>query len=253
MSGQSLILISGWAHTASALDALAGRLSDSFRVVSTSTNELWAGSKTDSPHIDGLLSLLQRTGGKPVLAGWSMGGMLALEAAVRYPDAMSALVLISSTARFCSLDGELTGAPRARLRAMARALKRDRAGVLRGFFEETARPGEEPELDARVSAACAMDVRELAAGLNYLENFDVRRDLFRVSIPALAIHGKSDRIVPWQASSFLKSHLPNCCLVFDEESGHGLPIRKPDVTASEILRFIEREAAGGTPAATEST
>lgn len=245
MKDAALILVSGWAHPPAALDGLAARLSSGFAVKTTSTHELCVKSRNSaSPYVEGLVALLEEAGGKPIVVGWSMGGMVALETAARRPESIGALVLIGASARFCRDQDFPEGVPAPHVRAMAQELKRDRRLTLKRFFERAAAPGIEPEaaLEAKLSAAGDISVGELIRGLEYLERFDVRSELPRIKTRALALHGKNDGVVPWQAAGFLGARLPSCLCAWDYESGHDLPVRNPEPAALKILAFA---GAGG--------
>lgn len=237
MNKPTLILISGWACTPPVLSGLAEQLERRFLVITTSTGELWSGSPKDSPYTGGLLELLKSVGTNAIVTGWSMGGMVALETAIRHPGLIRFLVLIGACARFCSAPGNPVGVQPAQLRSMAREMKRNRQQVLSRFFENVAAPELDQELEAKVYSACAMDSAELRSGLDYLQHFDMTTGTARIAGSTLIIHGRADRIIPWQAGLLLNSRLPGSRFVLDDASGHALPIQKPEHVAEEILGF----------------
>ncbi len=241
MSRSSLILIAGWAHTAAALGGLADRLAPYFDVTTTSAYELWSDRPNDrsSIYAASLVAMLEGYEKPPVAVGWSMGGMIALEAAALRPELMSALVLMGAGARFCAGPGFPGGATEASVRAMARHLKRNRELTLRRFFEQVAAPErDDPSaIGEKIEAASLIDDARLIHGLEYLRTFDAGRDLARIVLPVLALHGKKDCIVSWTAAESLGARMPSCRCVFEEKSGHDLPARMPEFTAAAILGF----------------
>ncbi len=241
MSRPSQILIAGWAHTASALDGLTKRLAPNFDIMTISADDLWSDRPNgrSSVYAASLVSMLESYEKPPIVAGWSMGGMIALEAATRRPALLSALVLIGAGARFCAGPDSPGGATETSVCAMARHLKKNRELTLRRFFERAAAPeGDNPSaIGERIEAASLIDDARLLHGLEYLRTFDAGHDLEHIPVPAFALHGRKDCIVPWQSAEFLRSRMPSCRCFFDEKSGHDLPIRKPGFTAAAILDF----------------
>lgn len=57
-------------------------------------------------------------------------------------------------------------------------------------------------------------------------------------IPALVMHGKNDRMIPYQHAEMLAKHLPGCQLVIVDEAGHMLPLEYPQLVSDELLRLI---------------
>ncbi len=241
MNKPSLILIAGWAYTASALGGLAKQLAPDFDVTTTTAGELWSEQTSEqcSIYAASLVSMLKRYKIPPLVAGWSMGGMIAIEATTLYPELMNALVLMGAGSRFCEGPGFPCGAPEASVRAMARHVKKNRELTLRRFFEQAAAPASDDHRGAgqKIEAASLINDASLLHGLEYLQKFDAGPGLTRITVPTLALHGKKDCIVPWTAAQSLAERMPSCRCIFDEEAGHDLPVRKPEFAATAILDF----------------
>jgi pimeloyl-ACP methyl ester carboxylesterase len=84
-----------------------------------------------------------------------------------------------------------------------------------------------------------MGIEQLIHGLEYLRKMDLRDRLKGVEIPTLIIHGRDDRIVPWQAGAWLNRSLPNSRIIIHEGVGHDIAERQPVVVASQIRTFLE--------------
>lgn len=245
MKRRSLILIAGWAHTAQALDGLASALRATYEVrVSTSSEIVTEKSFNTSSYAKGFKSEVAKLNGKnnsSVVVGWSAGGVAALEAASENPDLINGLVLISATPKFCTEGGYPWGVPPRNLRAMILEIRRDPKTVLDRFFQDVSWPVVEPEpcRKEKVNAACHMGIERLVDGLHYLQNTDLRDRLEALQIPTLVIHGRKDRIVPWQAGAWLNHSLPNSRIIIHEGVGHDICRQQPVVLASEIMEFLE--------------
>ncbi|MBI2441594.1 MAG: alpha/beta hydrolase [Lentisphaerae bacterium] len=135
-----IILIAGWGFSSKAMLGLKEAL-PGYSIEITSTTELGRTQATDaSPRAPGLSryalalgDLLRRYAGGAGVIGWSMGGIVALETAQKYPELIERLVIIGGTARFCALNNKFPGVSPAALRAMAFGLRRTPEKVLSDY------------------------------------------------------------------------------------------------------------------------
>lgn len=239
-----LIIIPGWAHDSSAMEELRKRLENSADVLSISTGDLWsAATETCAPssYAQNLAKLIEKSGSKAFIAGWSLGGMIAMETAAYRPDLVAGLVMISSTVKFRTGSNWTSGVSGGALRAMIAMLKHNPRGVFAAFFKNVARPlGENEEaITLKIEKACAMNPLELLSGLEYLFKTDLRNETTKLNIPALVLHGKQDTVIPAEAGAALKSLLPISGIRVYENCGHGLPWQNPRAIAEDIKGFLE--------------
>lgn len=240
-----IILISGWAHDSSAMEAVGRGLENTADASSVSPGDLWSAKpKTGaaSSYTQSLAKMIDKNGGPVFIAGWSLGGMIALETAACRPSLVAGLILISTTPKFCSGPGWTAGTPAGILRAMERKLKRDPGAVFEDFLLNTARPLAENKenLSLKIEKACAMNPLELSAGLEYLSETDLRNETKKINVPALVIHGKLDAIVPVEAGMALKNLLPVSEIRVYDNYGHGLPWQNPAAIAENIKVFLKK-------------
>jgi pimeloyl-ACP methyl ester carboxylesterase len=208
----SLLLITGWAHGADAVQPMADRLAGDFEVQILTGAEVLRDPVL--PSVDSII-----TG--------SMGGLLVMEL---LPERCKKLVLISSTAKFCAEEGYACGTPEKILRRMILKLKRNPDAVLEAFFKNVHFPHE----CRRVVA----DRNHLVEGLEYLFASDVREKVPTLDLPVLLLHGAEDRIIPPTASEWLHAHLPNSKLKIFPKAGHALPAHQFEAVMGEIWRFL---------------
>lgn len=249
----TLILVAGWAHTANCLhpiaEELAAVLGGDFEIISTDV----AALETESGDpISGLATLVESRGSrKSYLCGWSMGGMVALEAVLANKVLCHGLILLGGTLRFCGEAGENSAVVSAELlAAMRHQLRRDPKTALVGFFTACAAPHQidEAELAAKVEQALGIGVELLCKQLGYLERLDLRSQLTAAQdvCRLLLIHGEQDCIVPAAASIALHNIVarhdlapdsrlvPDSQIVVVEGMGHW-----PQREGGEIQRLVE--------------
>ena len=272
MKRRSLILIAGWAHTEHALHPVASalhaaaydvRLKSSLRLLGRTEKATRqdfeqkpcrlsqredfarrAACKENSGlscYAKGLKQILEKRDDPSVVIGWSAGGIVALEVACENPELIEGLVLIGATPKFCSGDGYPWGVAARNVRAMILEIRKGPRATLDRFFQDVSWPAVESEScrNKKVIAACDIGIEHLVYGLHYLHKIDLRNRLKTLEIPILIIHGREDRIVPWQAGAWLNHSLPNSRIIIHEGVGHDIPERRPGVLASEIGEFLE--------------
>ena len=167
-----------------------------------------------------------------VLFGWSMGAILAIEAALASPDHIAGLVLFAGTPCFCSPDRS-RGWPARVLRRMQQQLTTDPQQCLLDFRKNMFNESENNAF-AEFSRACPLPEScgfspdGLHAGLDYLARTDLRPLLGSLSCPVLWIHGTHDRICPPAALADVPlSHET----LFIPEAGHA-----PFLTSADARR-----------------
>jgi pimeloyl-[acyl-carrier protein] methyl ester esterase len=170
-----------------------------------------------------------------VVVGWSLGGMLLLEALPQLPVSPAALVLVGAAVSFCRRQDYPWGQPPAAVRAMRRTLKEDPEKVLRQFALSCLAPGEEA---FREQAAAlfkpAIKAAQLATGLDYLLNLDLRERLRPCTGPTAIIQGEADGIVDRAQGEYLHRQLPGSRLHVLRGAGH-LPFFTRAEEFNEIL------------------
>jgi pimeloyl-[acyl-carrier protein] methyl ester esterase len=173
-----------------------------------------------------------------VVAGWSLGSLLALSAALAHPDRIAHLVLVSATARFCA-DGAYPGADPRALRAMRHRLHADREGVLSAFADLCIAPeGDIVPRGRFLAQARRRPVSRLALGLDLLARIDLRRRAGALSVPVTMFHGEEDRVVPVESAWHLHDLLPGSRLRVYPGRGHALPWSVADLIGLEIGELL---------------
>lgn len=228
-----MLLIAGWGATGQAWDALRAELPGA------ATRELgWAEILPEGG--EAALEATLASAPEPwLLVGWSLGALLALRAALKYPARVRGLVLISGTARFTA-DGEANypGADPRALRAMRARLPRAPEQVLEDFATRCAEPdGGEAYRERYLAMARQFSPEELARGLEALATLDLRAALPALAVPTLLVHGTADQIVPLESARALAAMAPEASLIELAGRGHALPLAAPAELAHILRSF----------------
>lgn len=180
--------------------------------------------------------------------GWSLGGQVALRAALDHPDRLRGLILVASSPRFVVGEDWPHGVSPELFRTFGQALDRDFRGTLDGFLalEALGSPSAQDELRELKQQAFARGepaARALQEGLVLLDEFDVRGELPRLRVPSLWISGRRDRLVPAGAMPAAAALAPGGRSEVIANAGHAPFLGATDQVARLIEGFVEDTAA----------
>jgi pimeloyl-ACP methyl ester carboxylesterase len=178
-----------------------------------------------------------------VLVGWSLGGMLLLESLRQKPVAPAGLVLVATPASFCERPDHPHGQPRAVVRALRQTVRRDQHRGLADFAGRCLAPGEENFREEILEDFQHQEHgADLAAGLDYLLNTDLRPQLSRVPAGAVIIQGDQDTIVLPGQAEVLGNNLMDARLVKISGAGHVPFLTRVDEFNEVVGEFLREEA-----------
>lgn len=207
MSAQTtLVLLHGWGAHGGVWADVAARL-DSRIVV-------------QAPDIDGSGSidnavdrLAARAPARCVVAGWSLGGQLALSWAQRHATQVQGLILLATTPRFVAAPDWKHGMAVEVFDEFAAMVEADAAAALQRFRlletrGDVCARAVIRRLDHLLAARTTVDAAVLVRMLGWLRDTDLRTLLPAISQPALVIHGDRDSVVAPAAADYLAAQLP---------------------------------------------
>ena len=160
-----------------------------------------------------------------VLVGHSLGGAVAIEAALR--TELEGLVLIATGARLRVHPTILA--------MMEQAVEQGVPAQLGAWQASTPR-----DVVERFEAAVAQTPPESAlADWRAADAFDRMQDLARIECPTLVLGGTDDALTPEKYLRYLEAHLPNARLQMLDGAGHMAPYERPGEVAAAIDAFVE--------------
>ena len=253
---QVALLVHGWSSSWYAMSPLLGLLSQRFRAIAVDLPGYGASPPLSEramipAYADVLVDFIEKvTDGPVVLVGHSMGGMISLTMALRYPALVERMVLIGPTisgrlSRHINLLvspinllerfglGSLIVSTLERLmvgltdRLMRPASFAERTGITAADYmrlrADARRPGQ-----GRVRAECFFAMREN----------DLRGRLSQVEAPSLVLWGAEDNTVPLRDAGVVADEWPEADLRIIPKAGHWPHFETPDITRRQIAAFL---------------
>jgi len=171
-----------------------------------------------------------------VLCGFSMGGYVAIEMLARPQRAVAGLVLLDTSGRPESAEGEL-----ARAKTIA-AFERNFPKVVETMLAYSTHPDHHQDtalFDAMralmlpVGGEGAVRQTRAVAGRG-----DHRATLAALDIPVVVLCGRADKVTPPELSQDLAALIPGARLQWLEQSGHMAPLEQPGLVAQAIRSLL---------------
>jgi proline iminopeptidase len=193
---------------------------------------------------------------KPILLGWSHGGMVAMQFAFTYPDSLSKLILFDTSAYFGEFLGDIESAVHefkhepwfeksfAALKAewagdyktdedMARLWAEEMKFYFKKFDEHAEAYHERTkDLPIRIAPLKTFNDKEAPV-------LDLRPQLHKITVPTLVIVGRHDFITNAAMAKEIVKHIPNARLEIFEDSGHYAFVEEPEKFYRVIKEFLD--------------
>jgi pimeloyl-ACP methyl ester carboxylesterase len=177
---------------------------------------------------DFLLAFLDALGlERAAVVGHSMGGAIAIDFALSYPDRLAGLILVGTGARLRVLPAILTG------------ILSDFEATVDLVCDYAFGPSASEQLKRLGRQRLSRTPPQVLHG-DYAacDAFDVMERLGEVRCPTLVIGGTADRLTPPKYSVYLHDHIPEAELVLVNAAGHMVMLEKPKVVNKVISEFI---------------
>ena len=144
--------------------------------------------------------------GSYAVAGWSLGGAVALKMAILFPETVSHIITLASSPRFLRADDWQHATTGHALELLRAGLARDYTGTLAQFFELNLAGSYREQADHLAALALkrpAVQPDVLTPGVVLTSGVDLRSEVAAIRAPLLAISGRLDRLSYSQSSAWL--------------------------------------------------
>ena len=238
--GEALVFIHGLSDNLLYWEALAAALRREFKVVRfdlrghgkspLGEDEISIGTYAND--LKSLLDELDIT--KANLIGFSLGGAVAMDFALKFPNRVSSLVLMST---FYKCDDDLAGVFNQFIDALDSSFEDFFDFMLPKVLCPDVIENNREELEflkQESSKTANIDAYKIATKACF--KYDVENQLSQISVPTLILAGKYDEIFPKCIQESLSNKIKNSKLIVFDNSKHNLLVGKNNVEIVEILK-----------------
>lgn len=164
---------------------------------------------------------------KPWVAGHSLGGAIALEAAGKWPELFSGLILLHTSTQMPLSEAFMT------------RLSGDWIKTMDRFLRKAYGPHAGSKLvEDGIALTCGLPENTVLNDFRACRTYNAMGYLKKIALPVLVVAGAEDDITRLDEARLLKDHLENSKLLILPHSGHMGHLVMPDVEADEIRKFI---------------
>ena len=238
-----LVLLHGWGLNASVWQGLISRLSPHFCLHLVDLPGYARSQHCSALTLDEMVdSLLPQAPEKAVWLGWSLGGLVASQLAVRYPQRVRALITVASSPRF-SADVDWPGIRAETLADFQQQLSQNFSLTVRRFLALQTLGTASAAQDTRLLQEAVLSQPEpsvavLNAGLEMLRRVDLRTALVSLPVPMLRLYGALDGLVPRKIAPILDTLWPTSHRQIIAQASHAPFISHPDIFCEHLLNFV---------------
>lgn len=223
-----LYLLAGWATRSTVWNTVVESLSNKLDVEPVDWWEVMNGE---------LNRRIAESSGRCIVAGWSMGGQIALRTAAGNPDNLAGLFLVSSMTSLVE-SGDRPGVSSTTPYQIEVMLKRNRRVYLRAFFSQCLHPVRNAQAVGNLlEESDSITMGNLLAGLEYMAHTEVG---LTASVPLMMVHGRDDSVIPWECSEYIGRRTSgNSRVKYIKQAGHLLPVTEPETIGNLLNEFSD--------------
>ncbi|MFW9862460.1 MAG: alpha/beta fold hydrolase [Candidatus Thorarchaeota archaeon] len=244
-----LVLIGGWASYRWIWFRQIPAFKEKLRCIVFDNRGAGRSSKPDYPYsiqmfVDDTVGLIEALGiDKAHILGISMGGLIAQQIAISYPEKVRSLIVVSSHfggPNSIPMDDRtmalLVALPTETISKEQAREMRYRATFSPEFIQENESVIEQIDQWAEMHPTPLFaQIRQSAA----VGDFNSESELKQISVPTLVIHGDADLAVPPKNGEMLANKIPNSQLVLIEGGSHFSIIEKYSEFNDAVMSFID--------------
>ena len=184
---------------------------------------------------DQVIAALDEAGiGSFCYCGLSLGGMVGMAVAARWPERVERLALLCTSAYFPPASGWLERAALVRSAGTAAVIEQTTSRWFTSEFQ-----AQQPQMVETLIADLRTIPPEGYAGCcEAIATMDLRPDLASITAPTLVIHGADDPAIPLPHSQEIAETIPGARLAVVEHAAHLATVEQPDSVTGLLVGHL---------------
>jgi len=242
-SGKDLVLIHGWGVNCAVWQTVAEQLSQSYCVHLVNLPGFGGESTLPDYSLEAIAEhLLKKLPNKAVWCGWSLGGLIATYVASHFPERVDKLIQVSTSLKFVE-DGSWLGVKKEVFELFKAGVNKQPEKTLNRFLSLQAVGSETVKVDIAtlkklLDDQISPELFALIAGLDLLNDVDLREEFKNLTMPSLSLFGEFDTLVPIANLSEVQKLSSSNQQVIFKHSSHAPFISETKRFQQVLLDFI---------------
>lgn len=256
--GPDLVLLHGWGLNSGIFADVAAALAHTHRVtlLDLPGHGINAGILPEHYNLAQITAMVQQVlPASATVVGWSLGGLVAQQLALSWPQQVQRLILVATSAKFMASEPDASrsdisetwfGIKPGVLDNFKALLQQDFAQLLDRFMAIQAMGSRTARQDIKRIRAMVADfplpaTTALQGGLDILSDVDLREQVASIAAPTLRLYGRLDSLVPHKAHAPIGTCQPNAQTQVLEKASHAPFISHPEDFLNIINAFLNDE------------
>jgi 3-oxoadipate enol-lactonase len=245
-TGRPVVMVQGLGYAAWAWAPQAAAVAEVARAVVMDNRGTGRSDKPPAPYsieqmADDVAAVIEDAGSAAVVVGASMGGYIAMTLAVRRPDLVERLVLVST---LTGGPGSV-GVPETTLAAWAAHAHLPAAEFARATMPLSLAPGWVEAHPDEFERLLAARLEHPTPPECWRAQWDACERFLRVGVPdgdiglpTWVVHGTEDRVVPYANTELIRRRIPRAEVVTIDGAGHLCWLERPDEVNRLLLHVV---------------
>jgi pimeloyl-[acyl-carrier protein] methyl ester esterase len=243
--GPNLVMLHGWSMHSAVWHDLAKGLAKHFtlHLVDLPGHGLSEWQQGDLELDNLLATLAQQLPDNAYFMGWSLGGLVSVAFADRFPQRVTKLILMAATPRFVQANDWTCAMESKVFEQFAENLDENQENTLQRFLLLQARGAQHSKetirhLSHQLAIESPPNAAALKAGLKLLMSTDMRKQFAELICPVQIILGDRDTLIPVDMLIATKKIKPDLEYVELTGAGHAPFISQPQQCQLAIEQFL---------------
>ena len=240
-----LVLLHGWGLNAGVWDCITPQLSSHFTLHLVDLPGYGRSGGFGAMSLEEMTQrVLEQAPDRAIWLGWSLGGLVASQAAITHPERVQALVTVASSPCFSAHDSWPGIKPEV-LSGFQQQLSEDFQRTVERFLALQTMGTESARQDARALKITVLSLpmpspEVLNGGLEILKTADLRQALTTLDVPFLRLYGRLDGLVPRKIIPILDALWPKSTSMIFDKAAHAPFISHPQAFCAPLIE-LKRE------------
>jgi len=245
--GEPLLMIHGWGVNSEIWISLVDELKFFASVYVVDLPGMGASASISPYTLDNIVKEIKAN--FPIkkcnILGWSLGGQVAMNLAIRMPDFVEKLILMSTTPCFVEKKDWPYGVNKQFFLKFEMEAKQNLNNTLMKFYLIQTRDIDDSKNVMRFLKNTFIEIRDNKSGmqsaLNVLKETDLRNEVKKIDKPTLIITGDKDRLTSLKASIWLYEKIKGAKLKEIKGANHMPFISHRETMTESVKKFLQND------------